>query len=422
MRGSIRATLAAYAGKTAYGPLAERIRQDADHRIYAAAVADSLEDRVRDLGITVLRGEVYEEARYKKYFSDDAVDRVRNAIGHVHHQLDRRIRDAKSVALVARLKGENRSPSSVLKAGTIFVTRNSALYSRVSQALSIGRNEPDPRFAIATDGQIAGVLWFVLGVHGVEMSRKRLIANCAAAVLPRRDVIDRISSMLIKIDKKLGDEFEALMRDGRASLCPMRFTGGYQDVVDEDLSLKILGAMKEELVAPVKEAAILEQEELSEITAMLGNELSQTKDAVNILQEVVDAEVRDKEQVKRAFDLSLAQLSHELEVSQAREAQVRTDAERDLHQRVKQSRDVVSEIDAKEQAMFKRIRRISYGGVTLITLATFFFSHFYIKVLAAAVAVACLPFVWPKFDQFLAALARWHFRKERGVLDKLTKQ
>jgi hypothetical protein len=175
MRGSIRSTLQARARGEAFGPLAERFRTTPGHTLYASTVMDALESKIKALGITILPSGFYEEARYKKYFPEDRVDKVRNSIGDLHEHMDARMRDAISVATVARLKGEKKFADSVFESGTVFITRNSVLCRRVLRALSIGRSEPDPRFTIATDGQLAGVLWFVSGIAGVELSRKRQI-------------------------------------------------------------------------------------------------------------------------------------------------------------------------------------------------------------------------------------------------------
>jgi hypothetical protein len=143
MRGTIASTLHAHANRDAYGPLAERLRTTPGHKLYAVNVMDSLEARIKAMGIAILPSKIYEEARFKKYFPDDRVDQVRNSIGDLHEHMDARIRDSMSVATVARLKGEHRLADSVLDAGTVFVTRNTVLARRVNKTLSIGRSAPE---------------------------------------------------------------------------------------------------------------------------------------------------------------------------------------------------------------------------------------------------------------------------------------
>ncbi|MCW0447483.1 hypothetical protein [Xanthomonas sacchari] len=163
MRQTIQATLEASVRGEGYGPMAQRLRTEPGKRLSATLTRDRLREKVTDLGITIMRAEIYREARYAKWFPEENIDRIRNAIGDLHENLEARIRDAESVAAVARLKGERGGAESLFESGTIFVTRNSVLAKRVNRVLSRGRSGPHPTYTVATDGQIAGVLWFVGG-------------------------------------------------------------------------------------------------------------------------------------------------------------------------------------------------------------------------------------------------------------------
>ena len=316
MRGSIRSTLVAHAKGSAFGPLAERLRTKPGFSLFASSTADTLESKISALGITVLRSEIYEEARFKKYFPDDRVDRIRNTIGELHENVEARIRDTTSVATVARLKGENRKAASVLDAGTIFVTRNSVLCKRVLRALSVGKSEPDPRFTIATDGQIAGILWFTQGARGIDLSRKRLISNCSSAVLPRREVVARIATMLNSLDPKLVEEFSLLMTDGRASMCPMRITGGLVEDLDPDRSLEVLNAMREALSAPVLQRAVEAEAQSAAYRVELESSAAAAKATAIALQSNVANEEELRAASDRRFSLEIAQF--ELDLAKAK--------------------------------------------------------------------------------------------------------
>lgn len=423
MLRSIRATLAAFSNKNAYGPLAERIRRKPNHRLYATAVADALEERIRALDVVIMPGAIYEENRFKKYFSDDALDRVRNSIGDVHHQIERRMRDAKSVALVARLKAENKKPSSVLKAGTIFVTRNSALNTKVNRALSVGHGEAMPRFTIATDGQLAGILWFVLGSDGLEMSRKRLIANCATAILPKKEVIQRISAVLDGMDSALSDEFSAMMSDERASLCPMRMTAGLPEVIDENLVREMLATMRDELVAPLKEEAIRKEEAVNEVIGVMAEDLRKARDTAVLLQGVAAQEAARVEEKDKIFGFQLAQIEHELAVAKANESTAQTALSELKKQADRSYQDVVMQVDGKATELYKRLRIIIYTGFALVTLASFVLSESLIlRIVTAAVSLACIPVFSDWFERGLSTFSRWYFRGERELLSKLGNQ
>jgi hypothetical protein len=228
--------------------------------------------------------------------------------------VEARIRDALSVATVARLKGEKRFANSLFDAGTVFVTRNSVLARRVNRALSLGRSGPDPRFTIVTDGQIVGILWFVAGFGAIDqLSRRRLIANCSAAILPKREIISRIAGRLEGLSPELKIEFEALMTDRRASLCPMRITSGAVDSIDDELSLKVLSAMKDELVSPMTERIESAENLLKQREKELIQAHDERRDTVLAMQEaVLSTEVRYESKIN-SFDAQLAQLKFNLE-------------------------------------------------------------------------------------------------------------
>ncbi len=309
VRESIRSVVKAFQAGNEYGPLGERLRSTKGFSKLAISIADSLEDKMEELGIFILPSGKYERSDFKRYFNDAAFDSMRNAIGEVHTQVERRIRDTKSVATVVRLKKNNRHPSSIFKSGTTFLTRNSALFKKVNHVLSLHKPDPDPRFTIVTDSQLGGVLWFSLGASPdsyLKLSRHRLIANCASAIVPQREVIHRISDLLDQMDPKLKDEFTVLMRDKRASMCPMRVTAGLLDQVDNDSSMRILESMREEIAAPILERAAAEREQALEDQRGLQGALHQRQ---NVSAELQDVIARNR----NSYEIQLAQLKLDLD-------------------------------------------------------------------------------------------------------------
>lgn len=422
MRGTIRSTLQAHQNRDAYGPLAERLRTNPAYKLYATSVMDSLETRIKDLGITILRSALYEETRYKKYFPEERVDQVRNMIGDLHEHLDARIRDALSVATVVRLKGEQRNADSLFEAGTIFVTRNSVLVRRVNKALSIGRSGPDPRFTIISDGQIAGVLWFVSGVGngaGEELSRRRLIANCSSAVLPKREVISRIAGMLDGLSPELKNEFEALMTDRRASLCPMRLTIGMPESIDAQMSLRVLESMKEQLVHPLKERVADAEAQLEAKNSELQHVISQRIDMVSTMQGVVaDTEARLESEQQR-FDHKLAQLQLTLELQDDALKGVRRVQDEQHALLDKEIADARSSLNRKE-----RIVRlvIEFVGIIFVAVPSVF-SIIYpdnksnlLRILLISVYIVSFKYIKTILDKLSALIVSYVFFSKRSFI------
>lgn len=346
MRNTIRASLQAYQAGREYGPLGERLRKTTGFSTYAHHILDTLEERLEKEGVDVLRFEVFKRQDFKNYFDEDRVDSLRNALGEVHQNLDRRVRDANSVAGAIRLKRDNRRASNVFSAGTTFLTRNSALYSRVQRALSVGREEPDPRFAVVMDSQLCGVLWFSLGnVEGAsKVSRKRLVANCTAVAIPQREVVEKIAKYLEALDPALADEFSVLMRDERASLCPMRITAGQPGLITEDVARKVLDSMREELVAPALEAASAESAAAESERRALLETIRVGKESVAVMQDVVA-------NAKAAFDTDIAQVGLELEQERRRSAQIRMLVQRNVEEKRKESSKLLSSASRVERLL-----------------------------------------------------------------------
>lgn len=414
VRDSIRSVLKAYASKTEYGPLGERLRSTPGFSMLATNIADSLEDRLAELEITVLRSELYDRADFKKFFSDEAFDNMRNAIGEVHHQIERRIRDTKSVAAVIRLKKENRKPSSVFRSGTLFVTRNSALCKKVNYVLSLSKTEPDPRFTIATDGQFGGVLWFSFGSPKgyAELSRKRLISNCATAIIPQREVIQRIADLLERMDPVLKEEFSTLMRDQRASMCPMRITGGLVDQIDDEASFRILDAMRESIAAPIQEAAAAKEELALEVRRELEGELSQSRGVSAALQENLAVQELN-------FNEQLAQLSLDMAGEKSARERIRAEIQRRRNQRNDQ-------LSAEQSALILRRARIVtclrclWVSASLAAIAATFFlgriDQVWVLVIVFLLLASGLSVFTSSIDKFFNWIASYCFSShERRV-------
>lgn len=414
VRHTIQATLDATSRGEGYGPMANRLRTEPGKRLSATLIRDHLRERVADLDITILRAETYRESRFEKWFPEDRVDQVRNAIGDLHENLEARIRDAESVAAVARLKQERSDAEDLFKAGTIFITRNSVLCKRVNRALSRGRVAPSPTFAIATDGQIAGVLWFVSGMRGVELSRRRLIANCSAAILPKRDIISRISSVLEGIQPELREEFETLMADSRASLCVMRLTAGDVDLVDRDKSIQLIEEMRAEIAAPAFERAIAAEERADaaerlahELASDVSNKMAMVQGNISAEREMWESRIAEKNNESVVFNSQIAQLQYDLEKSLGEKAAAHDEYEKG---RIK----ILNKVDALEKSLAKRrrdlIRLIRVFGILIAVAAavgTFFWEdRYWVRVTVLLVSVFSIGVIESAAGDFMEWLAK----------------
>jgi hypothetical protein len=322
-----------------------------------------LERRLQDeLGLTVLRYELYDQGDRDKFFSDAEFDSLRNSLGDLHHQFDRRERDAKSITGVIRLKKENRRPDSVFSSGTIFLTRNSRLCKDATRFLAIGRSDPDPRYAVVLDSQLLPIIWFSQGVPAKfeKMSRERLIANCTAAMVPQREVVHKIADFLTQINPKMKEEFSALMVDDRAKLCPMRFTLGMSSMLDEQSARDLLEEMRASLTEPIVEEAREKEAYYKEIVGGLEEQAKEAKEVVLVMQNAVS---------KFDFELAQAFLDRDRHAAAARENKARV--ERIALEKERHAAEIFLECDEFAARAKKAIAFILWAIVVASTIYSF---------------------------------------------------
>jgi hypothetical protein len=216
IEGAIRSPLENYERRQdVYGILGRKLLTTPTYAPYLRSILGKLPDLVADLGISVLPFSDGDRAAARKYFTEANEEKLAGSIG-MYGSSDTRLRDARSVSDVLRLRGP-RQPQSIRDAGIVFVTRNGRLarMSRqffVREALSARDYFP----ACITDRYLAGLLWITQGGGGTQLSRERLIANCTAAVVPRRDVVTKMHKFLSALSPTMADRFDALMTNERA--------------------------------------------------------------------------------------------------------------------------------------------------------------------------------------------------------------
>jgi hypothetical protein len=362
MRLLINAALKEYAAGREYGPLGVRLRSQVGFSTYATAIRDSLERRLQDdLGLMVLRYDLYDQADRYKYFSETQFDSLRNSLGDLHHQFERRERDAKSIAGVIRLKKENRRAQSVFSSGTIFLTRNSRLAKDATRYLAVGRSEADPRYAVVLDSQLLPIIWFSQGATDKfeRMSRERLIANCAAAMVPHREVVHKLADFLNQIDPKLKGEFSALMSDDRAKLCPMNITLGMSSAIDEQVARDMVEEMRSSLVAPILAQAKEKEARYAAVVGELSSDAEHAKSVVHVMQNQVSK-----------FDGDLAQAFLDRDRHAARVVERNKIVGEIAVGKIEESREILAKCDHLARVM----RRIVAASLWLFVVVSTFYS------------------------------------------------
>ncbi len=165
--------------------------------------------------------------------------------------LDRRLtreRDAKSVAeTMRRLGGAHIPISQVAACKYIFVTGNRSLQSKVSHFLrSRSFVRADEFTPIVTDRYMSGLCWIISGGKSADSpSIARLLANCAAALRLRPELVEKTKRFIAGLDESKARHFEALMTNERASQYLVEVTIGNPDILTTLDLEKVFEAMQQ---------------------------------------------------------------------------------------------------------------------------------------------------------------------------------
>lgn len=301
IRGSIYAPLEAYInGQDAFGPLATRLYQNPAHATYARAVMDGINEFIANLGIGIVDASDFEGEDYLQYCPEDVEDALRNCLGPLHESVDRRIRDAKSVATVIRMRKGYTSTASITESKFIFVTRNVQVSGRSTDCLlsrkSIGYDDVPPSIL---DRQLAGVLWLCLGGSINKLTREKLLANCMDALYPRPNLLARVRGFLEKLDPEKARIFEALMRDKRAQRSLLHRTFGYTLAVTQDNVGELLDEIRRSTAEEVTKEAESRERALHEKHEQ---ELADKTAAINLVREDAEKLLREKAHIEASRD------------------------------------------------------------------------------------------------------------------------
>lgn len=270
VEGAIRTPLTNYErGQDVYGPLGRKLLQSPAFPAYLRTMLKTLTEDIEKLGVTTYEFSDIDRHKLRVNFTQALEGELADSIGYYLHAESKQ-RDARTVADVLRIRGP-KQVSTVKTAEIIFVTRNTRLASMSRKFLQRRNLVSETYFPpCITDRQLAGIMWITSGGGGSKLSRQRLIANCTAAIRPRRDVITRMHSFLADLDDQMAARFDALMTNERAENFLMdRTLGDFRLITQENVEeiYQEVEAIAAERVAKEKDAEIekLKSDHLDEI-------------------------------------------------------------------------------------------------------------------------------------------------------------
>ena len=296
IQGALKGPLQNYQrGLDPYGPLGRRLRTNSTVAPYVRSILPRIREEISRLGVTVVEITPVDRARMRTIFTETHETQLANELGHYESDHARR-HDARVVADVLRLRGGQHS-ARLRDSKVVFVTRNTRLVSQTRRYLTersiIARDYFPP---CISDRHLAGLLWISIGGSGESLTRLRLVANCSAAVMPRRELVSRMHRFFRDLNPTKMDRFEALMTNERAEHFLMERTLSDEAVITQRNFEEIYSHIEE---AAAERVAERKDEEIATLKASHSQqirgyeakvtELAQTSQTANRgRQELVD--------------------------------------------------------------------------------------------------------------------------------------
>ncbi len=266
---------------------------------YANLVAQGPDGFLERESIQII--EIGELSGLYQHFTDEDERNVYDALGPFSNPRAQQ-RDAASVANILRLRrGKQARMSRFGTAGFVFVTENPLVVNRSCRHLDkkglYRKGDVSPAI---TDRYLAGLMWVLYGGKGVELPPRLLLANCAAALSPRSDVIRQMHDFLRSMSDHQAEHFHALMTVERAGQHLMQLTLGDSRFLTRDNVAAVLDQIKDTLLEEHdqktrQEIAGIEEGHRVELEAAHGGR----KSAERLLQEAT-AEARQARQALQA--------------------------------------------------------------------------------------------------------------------------
>ncbi|MGH8224351.1 MAG: hypothetical protein ACREQZ_15385, partial [Woeseiaceae bacterium] len=311
-----------------YGPLGRRLRYSSTLAPYVRAIIPKIEDVLQEFGVEIFRISPVDRTARQRFFSETNERALAKHLGEYRTE-DALFHDARVVADVLRLRS-GIQVRSIGETEIVFVTRYSRL-ARLSRRFLVRYSLISEDYAppCITDRQLAGLLWISMGGGGESLSRLRLIANCSAALVPRRDIVFRMHKFFEDLHPDMIKRFEALMTNERAEHFLMDRTLADATFITRE--------NYEEIYRDIEEVAAerVTEKKNREIADLVAKHQKEIQDITNRLQgQVLDESTRS---VLLEGDLRQASEEREALASRIEEAQLRA-ATRSLHAGLRRGR------------------------------------------------------------------------------------
>lgn len=262
LKDNLKAVISATRDGIGYGETARRLKNPA-FAAYAKSLLENTDTILKQENIGQIN--IPKSEDFFQYFNGGDQEDLQHSLGFYQNKLAQE-RDAESIAATIRLRrGKQVKMGRLPTAGYLFVTENTWVVLRAEKFLK--------RHDLFRDGEVppavserylAGLLWVLYGGKGKELTKHLLLANCAAALEPRSDVISQMHRFLSQVDDKQAEFFHTLMTEERAGQYVMQFTLGDSAFLDQNNAPVVLEQIKKSLIEKHEAEKKLEIESIRE--------------------------------------------------------------------------------------------------------------------------------------------------------------
>lgn len=290
------------------------------------ALAGFAEVQLEKLGIHVVDGSMSVPAPVRARIGAAEEQAIRQQLRN--QNADALETDVRTVCELMRLRSTRPETTKVSQAGPTLVTRNTSLcqvananWRRCLEAggrVSAGVAKRAAPIAI-TERRICGIAWITSGGNLGDISKRRLVANCAAAISSRKDVITGVLNILQVKSPADQDVFRAVIADQRAERALMDATLGDFRVVNDENVLALLQSLKEATAVDVakrkdEEIAGLRREHEAELAELQEKRNAAAQEAANaqFKLNLLEDEERRRSEAERASYLQTLERAMEL--------------------------------------------------------------------------------------------------------------
>lgn len=312
---NLKAVINRFENNTAFGATGRRLR-DRSFNIYLRQILKDQDAALKNHNIRILKN--INSDTSKKIFSDELENLLCNTYGYYNNKLAQE-RDALSIALIMRYRnGVRTNLKEYYNCPYIFLTENSFIPDKSMDFMKRRDLLSEKHVPPAVSGRyLAGLLWVLFGGKGKDLSRQLLLANCAAALEPKSDVVAKMHHFLSSLDGNQVDLFDSLMGEDRAGQYLMQYSLADASLLTKDNAVLILQEVQSSLTEKIEIQADLRIKEIEEKAkhdiSLTSLQYEEEIKARNLENDALKQRLLDSEAEKIAASLQLSSLNSEVE-------------------------------------------------------------------------------------------------------------